>query len=554
MPKFFCTLSILLIFLSFKATGQEDAPLTMATPYHTMYAHLYYLQSDTYRPQLAAQVFPPAIDSTARRRAAIRLKQILDGSGLFVDLEAVPQDSNYIDSTTNRARYVPFPQQFPEIYLAKENNRWYYSNATFQTIPELHKKVFPLGADKILNLMPQSGQDRFLGLMAWQYLGILFMLLAAYLAHLLLSRLIIPLVNLLARTRFKNLQISKRNITKVARILSFFVVVKFAQTFLPVLQLPIRMAEFAVVGLKILSTIIVMLLALRVMRIIVDYLYILAERSTSKLDDQLIPIVTKLGNFIIVILAVFQVLSHMDVDITALIAGISIGGLALALAAQDTVKNLIGSFNIFVDKPFQIGDYVLGGDFEGTVEEVGFRTTRIRKIDSSIVAVPNSKISDLSINNLGLRQMRLLQATLGVTYDTPASLMELFIEGLKEVIRIHPKLDNERFYVVHSGFGGSSLNILFRSYVHTNDYGEELAVKEQVYLSIMRLAESLGLRFAFPSTTVYIEEFPEKKSLIPAYDTPQGDLQKQMRDYLNGFEERMKKDYGDMPDSSPEGD
>ena len=203
---------------------------------------------------------------------------------------------------------------------------------------------------------------------------------------------------------------------------------------------------------------------------------------------------------VIILWAIFQALNLLEVNVTALIAGVSIGGLAIALAAQDTVKNLIGSAMIFVDKPFQIGDFIDLGGFAGTVEEVGFRTTRIRKSDSSIVAVPNGVIANQAITNLGVRVYRLFQTQLGVVYGTSPEAIQLFTDSLKQLIEAHPNTQKEGYYVHLTTLADSSLGIMFRVALDVPDYATELKVKEQLLLSILRIANTLGISFAFPCT------------------------------------------------------
>jgi MscS family membrane protein len=209
---------------------------------------------------------------------------------------------------------------------------------------------------------------------------------------------------------------------------------------------------------------------------------------------------------VVIIGTIVQILSLMDVNVTALIAGISIGGLALALAAKDTVSNLIGSIMVFMDKPFQIGDYIEIGSMGGTVKEVGFRSTRIQTKDTSIISIPNGNIANTALTNKGVRVFRLFETMLGVTYDTNPDLIETFIEKLKKMIIDDPRVTNDDFYIALNGLGPSSLDILFRVYLNTSDYAGEIKIKEDLILNILRMAEELGVSFAFPSTSVYIEK------------------------------------------------
>jgi len=184
---------------------------------------------------------------------------------------------------------------------------------------------------------------------------------------------------------------------------------------------------------------------------------------------------------------------------------------------------------IFIDQPFQVEDWIEIDDMAGTVMEVGFRSTRIKQLDTSIISIPNGIISNKALKNKGLRVYRLFETKLGVTYDTPREYIQAFISGLRQIADNHPKVSDDR-YIFLSNLGDFSINILFRVYLQTNDYKEELRLKEEITFQIMELAEHLGVRFAFPSQTVYVEQFPGQKDLIPEY--PKQDLEEKLKSYF----------------------
>ncbi|GJM33688.1 MAG: hypothetical protein DHS20C18_26890 [Saprospiraceae bacterium] len=503
-----------------------------------MYWHLHFLQPESYFPDTAAlALYPNVVDSVTRRKRAIQLKQILDGKGIYVRFNFIPNDTNFIDSLTQMALYTPYPDQLPEVYLERLNNRWYYSQETVTAIPKLHRSVYPYGLDRLLNISPKFGQTKFLGYSLWQYFSFLVIILLSFFVHAILSRILGPIVGRLSRSRLYPSLIEPDLVQRIARLISVLLIFKGIRMLLPVLLLPPATTAFTITFIKIVNTILVMLIVLRILEVLMLYFRKLTERTENKLDEQLVPIISRSAQILIVIGAMAQILSIFEVNLTALIAGLSIGGLALALAAQDTVKNLIGSAMIFVDQPFQIGDYIDGGSFAGTVVEVGFRTTRIIKPDSSIISVPNGTIANQVITNLGVRVYRLFQTELGITYDTPPDLIEQFVAGLHQLVEAHPEANDEGAYIYVSSFGASSINILFRVPIAVKDYGSELAVKETLILEIIRLAEALGVRFAFPSTTMYVEEFPGKPSLMPTYTT---DAEK-VKVAIAGFMENYKK-------------
>jgi MscS family membrane protein len=501
---------IILFIISFggNSYSQESLESALNSPYNTVYTHLFYLQDDSYRPEVSAQCMPVGLDSLEAIDLSIKLKQILDGKGLYVHMNRIPANSDYLDTLTNRPLYVLFPQELPEVYLEKSNNKWLYSDETILMIPDLHKQIFPFGTDQLLNWLPETAQKKILGIKIWQFIGFLFLVMMSIILHFILSRVIRFSFN---NAKWTKIDISKNthnNILKAARYLSLVLIFSIIKTVAPMLQLSIRYSEVLQKGIKIAITILLLLFLLKLLNLIVGRAKVLADQTESKMDEQLLPILATLSKIALILLGLFHILSLLDVNVTALIAGISIGGLALALAAQDTVKNLIGSVIIFIDKPFLVDDYIIGNGFEGTVEEVGFRTTRLRGVDTAIVNIPNAIIVNEVQKNLGFRKMRMMGTNLGLTYDTPAEKIESFVEGLRQIINEDNKINSEVFYVFFTEYKDSSLNIMFRIYLEVNNYKEELELKHAINLKILRLAAKMGVSFAFPSTSVYVEQMP----------------------------------------------
>jgi MscS family membrane protein len=533
--------SVFSIFCFVSLSAQRDAPPapTLESPYNTMFVHLYYLQPDSYEPVKAAVTISRTVkDSAERVKTAIQLKQILDGQGLYVRLNLLPQQNDYIDSTSQKYFYTPFPDQLPEIYLERVDGKWYYSEETVKNIPALHKKTYPFGTARLLNLFPKSGHTRFLGLDLWQYSAIAIILILVWLGRIILSRLLLPIIGSIIKSRISSEKVDSEQVLKIAQAISSLFLVWIVRTLVPVLQLPIVAAEWSILALNIIITIVIVVLLIRILGLIMAYAGKFAEKTESKMDEQLMPILSRIFQIVIILGGLIEILRLLNVNVTALIAGVSIGGLALALAAQDTVKNLIGSAMIFFDQPFQIGDYIIGSGFEGTIAEVGFRTTRIQTIDTTIVSVPNGSIANMVVANKGMRQFRLFVLNIGLTYDTPPMLIEKYLEGLKMIIHNHPATLKENYYVRFNSLEASSLNVLFRVFLQVPDYAGELKAKEELLLGIMRLAESLGVRFAFPSSTIYMEEFPEKKSNVPPYNTNSDELNSRIDQFVSDFKNR----------------
>jgi MscS family membrane protein len=188
---------------------------------------------------------------------------------------------------------------------------------------------------------------------------------------------------------------------------------------------------------------------------------------------------------------------------------------------------------IFVDRPFQVGDYVeVKQDVVGVVEEVGLRSTRVRTFERSLISVPNGRLADMVIDNMQERNQRQFYTTIGITYDTPPDLVQTFVDGVRSVIDDHPYTDEKSRYVRFYQLADYSLNIIIWCYFQTRYWEVELKCREELLLSIMRLAEELGVRFAFPTSTVHVEDFPGQDSKTPEYDGNKSTYEEQKRLYF----------------------
>jgi MscS family membrane protein len=211
--------------------------------------------------------------------------------------------------------------------------------------------------------------------------------------------------------------------------------------------------------------------------------------------------ITKVG---LGVLATVAVISELGYPVASLIAGLGIGGLALALASQKTVENLFGAFSIGVDQPFREGDFVKVEDFMGTVEAIGLRSTRVRTLDRTVVSIPNGKLAEMRIESFALRDRIRLACTLGLVYGTTASQMRLVIAGLEQTLREHPRIFPDDITVRLKELSSSSLDVEISAWFTTADYAEFQLIRQDVLLQFMEVVEKAGTRFAFPTRTVHL--------------------------------------------------
>ncbi|MDP7430422.1 MAG: mechanosensitive ion channel family protein, partial [Flavobacteriales bacterium] len=259
-------------------------------------------------------------------------------------------------------------------------------------------------------------------------------------------------------------------------------------------------------GYSLIYVVSVFWILLKVIDFIGLILFAKAEKTENKMDDQLIPFIIEIAKILTYVFALFIIMGNVfDVNITALATGLGIGGIALAMASKESLENLLGSFTIFFDRPFTVGDTVTVGSVTGRVEKVGFRSTRIRTFDKSIVTVPNKKMIDAELDNLGMRPVRRVKFNLGLTYNTTIEQIKAIVTDIQDMINEHEKTDQEgkaRF----QEFGGSSLDILVIYYVNSPKWDDLIDVREDVNYKIMEIVKKHNSDFAFPSTTVYLQQ------------------------------------------------
>jgi MscS family membrane protein len=229
-----------------------------------------------------------------------------------------------------------------------------------------------------------------------------------------------------------------------------------------------------------------------------------ASQTESKSDDQLIPFIKEFMKILVIIFSVFFILGAIfELNISSLIAGLGIGGLAIALAAKESLENLLGSFTIFLDKPFVIGDMVKVGNVQGNIERIGFRSTRIRTVDKSFVTVPNKKMVDSELDNLTLKTFQRARFNIGLTYDTPPEKIKAVVADIQKLLDEHPKTNPDNKVKFHD-FGVSSLDILVLYFVDSMSWDEYVDVREEVNFRIMEIVRNHNCSFAFPTSTVHL--------------------------------------------------
>lgn len=526
---------VFLFLLAFSQTSY--AQVDLSNPNAAVYTHLFYLQPDSYEPEKAAQTIYGKTGEEAVT-LSIKLKKILDGNGLKVDFSRISSNPNYLDTlggSDQLHNLVLFPVRMPSISVSKYDDKWYYSTETVDKIDALYDSTFSWSLEGLATLLPASiAHQTFLKLEIWQWLALLLIVLVSFLIFYILQKIIHAVLRKMEFNIFKvtseGIELAVR---KLSRPIVLLIILGVVRKVLPSLHINLDTNTFLFLVLDVFQTVFWIYVFLKLIQVAMSIYTVKAENTDSKLDDQLIPILNNFLVGLVVFVGLLHLLPIFGIDIKTVIMGASIGGLAVALASQDTVKNLIGTVMIFLDKPFHIGDWIEADGIEGTVEEVRFRSSKIRAADTSIFQIPNSKLSEMTINNKGRRIFRRYNTELGLRYDTPSELIEAFKVGLEKLIIAHPNINNDNFKVAFVSFGDFSLNIMLNLYFEILDWGPVQTAKHQFHIAVVELAKELNVEFAFPSQTLMMEKSADENPVIKNYNADP--------EYINSAIEKVLK-------------
>jgi MscS family membrane protein len=369
-------------------------------------------------------------------------------------------------------------------------------------------------------IVPESlRQGQVLGVAYWQWLGMLVLIFAGFVLDHLVRAVARPVIRRVVR-RFHS-AVEKRAIRDTVRAVGLFSAALFWRLWIPAVALSGLAAEIALAATDVFAVLTGAWAAWKLADLICEVLLHQAERTEGKFDDILVPLFRKTVKVFIVAFGVVYSAQSLNINIVPLLTGLGIGGLAFAFAAKDTIENFFGSVAVILDRPFEVGDWVVIGDVEGTVEELGFRSTRVRTFYNSQVTIPNSTLVRATVDNYGRRRFRRWKTTIGVQYDTSPEKLVAFTEGIRELVRRHPYTRKDFYQVWCNDFADSSLNILLYIFHEVSDWSTELRERERMFVDIVRLADRLGVQFAFPTRTVHLYR-EEKEPVAARYQTPVG--------------------------------
>ncbi|MBN1879140.1 mechanosensitive ion channel family protein [bacterium] len=236
----------------------------------------------------------------------------------------------------------------------------------------------------------------------------------------------------------------------------------------------------------------------------------------NDMADNFAPLISQAVKITIISLGVLVVIQNLGYSIGSVLAGLGIGGLAVALAAQDTLSNLFGTLVMVIDKPFKVGDWVQFRDIDGNVETIGFRSTKVRTWSKSLKIVPNKLLTSEIIENWSEMTKRRVKMTIGITYDSPPEKVMALRDRMEQILRDDPDVDQDYMLVYFNDFAPSSLEIFVYYFTRSTAWKEYLHVRQRINLDFIRAVSELGLSFAFPSQTVYFANSDDDGHPAPA--------------------------------------
>jgi len=438
---------------------------------------------------------------------ARRLKLVLDQRLALVSASissASSGDTTDGDFEHDRIGVIPGPSGLPEPVLMMRVNegglaRWVFSGSTVGATDYWFSR---LGAPWLRDRLPPTFmREGPLHVLLWQWIGLLIAVPFLFLLSIGISWLLRGVLGrIAARTET---DWDDRLLQKLRGPFRLWIGAVAATPVLGILDLNTRMAgllDSTARGLVLLALFWVLL---SVIGLAQDHL---ASAAWSHGQTQARTLVPLLGNFLRVTLAIFALLvalSQFGYPVTSLLAGLGIGGIAVALAGQKTVEHLFGSISLAADKAFRVGDFVRVGTLEGTVERIGLRSTSFRTHERTIVRVPNGKLAEERIETFGARDRIFFRVDLGVTYDTAPEVLTQIRAEIEQHLRKEPKIWPDQIQVHVIGFGDSAINLRVSAWFLTTEYPEFLEIRNNVLMEFMRIVARHGSSFAYPTRTVH---------------------------------------------------
>ena len=393
-----------------------------------------------------------------------------------------------------------------EIFLdrvqrGKARPLWLFSSESLQEVRRLYDEVEPIWLEQYI---PEALRTRrWLSIPLYRWIGALLSLLLILAVASALTRILLALLRLLAR-RLTHEQ-DDRRLARIAWPLRLQVLAFLVHTISRYSVSVLARRFWATVAIT-LGVVAVTWLLMRLGDGITDLLTRRLLRLNRSVDIMLVRLINRLGKAVLVMMCALVLLRLSGFDLTAVLTGLGLGGVAIAFAAQKTLENLFGGIMVISDKPIQVGDFCRAGEFTGVVEDIGLRSTRLRTLERTIVSIPNGQLATMSLENFTQRDRIRFRHMIGLRYETTADQLRYVLIEIRQLLYKHSKVDSTDARVRFVGFASSSLELEVLAYVLATDFAVFLGIQEDLLLRIMDIIEASGTSVAFPSQTTYLVE------------------------------------------------
>jgi MscS family membrane protein len=381
---------------------------------------------------------------------------------------------------------------------------WLVSSATLAAVPELYQK---LQSDLLEKYIPKSlVENAYLGMGAWQWLGMAVLIpLAAGAAWLLIQLVLLP-------RRFwsgyRKGGFTLHSWAAVSSPIWLLIAVLLHAIGVHFLRIPLLHRHQYFLVANIIFTLAATWLALRLVSTIMDRLRTKALASGRSGTGSLIVLGQRILKVVLLVISGLVIMATLGFNLTTALAGLGIGGIAIAFAAQKTLENLFGGVSVLGDEVIRIGDVCQFGDRVGTITDISLRSTRIRTLERSELSIPNGSLATMNVENLSLRDKFIMNPAFGMRYDTTPDQLRYVLAEIRRMLYEHPKIETQGARVRFAGLDSSALRLEMFCYVLTTDFADFAAVREDVLLRIMDIVKQAGTGFAFPSQTLYLTRDP----------------------------------------------
>jgi len=379
----------------------------------------------------------------------------------------------------------------------KGGSIWLFSSKTLASVPRLYAE---LNTTPVIPAFLVETQIVQIPLFEW--LAVLVGMPLLYLFTVLLNRLVSPLAGVVRRRLRKNADLSDPELLpNPVRLLIVALMIRWAMS---KVTLPLLAREFWSTTAIVITIASCVWMFILLNGIVESFLRLRLVRRNRSGATSILRLGRRTIDLLVLFAGLLVGLHYLGVNPIGVLAGLGVGGIAIALAAQKTLENVIGGISVVFDHTVRVGEMVKVADKQGTVEEIGLRSTRIRTLDRTIFSVPNGQLANVSLENISLRDKFWFHHTLSLRYETSATMMRAIIDGIEKLVAQHPRADRSSAAVHFVRAGPSSLEIETLAYFFCSDWNSFLDIQQNLLLDMMEIVEAAGARMAYPSQTVYL--------------------------------------------------